>query len=549
MIAALAASVALAGPVLQAPEGSPRERCVQAAAREIDVPLPPSPELAPGAGLTRVALVVGVPCHDDPGIPSLAYSSRDAARVGSLLAEAGYHVVLLTGAVERAGFRAALSRAEAALAPDGELLVYFSGHGVLADHRDRVRRYLVFSDTRMSEIPRSGYSVLELDMRLDSVRAAHKVVIQDTCFAATAGGKSLGNPGAGSVTAKGLPVPEPDLELGAGDARLYASQFYEQAVESPEHRASLYTHHLLDALHTQAADLDGNGCVDLREGHRWARERTTDERRGTQTPLGRFRGSGATNLLGCVPSAPTRGVLQLPDGDRWTVEVRDRAGAVVQRGPGALPAGTYRVRVGELRETEAGEWSHRQLLSSRVQLQPGAWLDLEHEIRRRRAPVHEITADAALRPVSELPALGGGITALRAWPETPVGRPTVAVRSHLAGGAGDGGAAARSVEVLGLVGQTWTARLGRARARLGFGPLVGAGVGFVSRQCQPSGECVGWITNRTSLAQGVLRGRLYVGDALTIALEGGVSAHLQTVDGRLQPRWVPLLRLGVGPRL
>lgn len=553
------AAAASAAPVLTAPEQSPLERCVAAAQAEIDVALPPAPDLTPGQDLERIAIVVGVPCHERPEIPSLAYSSRDAARMGAHLAEQGFHVVPLTHVVDRARFLDTLDRAEAALAPEGELVVYFSGHGVLATEHGQVRRFLVFSDTDLSRVTRTGLRGIVLDDRISRLRASSRVLIQDTCFAATAGGKSLGMSAGTAGTLKGVAVPEAALELQPGDVRLYAAQYFEQAIESPEHRSSLYTHHLLTALQEPAADLDGDGCVDLREGHHWARDRTVSDRQGHQSPQSLFV-SQAIPRLGCAGSSkPTRGVVMVPDDKEWTVEVRDRAGTLKLREAGTVPAGSYRIQVGELRLRDARTWSRRKLLDTRLRIRAGEWLDLDALVAVRRVRLTELTAEVSTRQGPTLPAAGGGLTLLHTLATSPVGRPTVGVRMQYMAGLRDSSfrgttpsspVLGKSFEVHALAGTSFT--IGRERPWLAVGPLVGLGVASVTQCSAP--PCSGGITRLGTVAQAGIRARWLVSEALAFGLELGADGHLletSTANGAsvIEPVVSPTLRLGLGPRL
>lgn len=550
------ATLAGAAPVLTESQ-SPVERCVAEARAEIDVPLTAPADVQDGPH-AKIALVVGVPCHRRPEIPALAYSSRDAMRVGDQLAADGYHVVAMTDLVDRARFLEVLDHAEAELAPGGEIVVYFSGHGVLATENGRVRRFLVFSDTDLANVTRTGLRGIMLDDRMSRMDAESRVLIQDTCFAASQGGKSLGLHGVNG-RAKGLAVPEPSLSLRQGDVRLYAAQYFEQAVESPEHRSSLYTHHLLAALHDPVADLDGDGCVDLREGHLSARERTMTDRAGHQIPQGVFLHSEPP-LLGCTPRRPERGVLVLPEGDRWTIEVRDRTGAVVRRGMGPVPEGTYRVQVGQLEERDTGTLTHRALLDARVRVDAGQWLDMKRELARRRRPLTELTLDVIGRTErSQLPIGGGGLTLLHSAASTRVGRPTIGARLQYTSGVmdsqfeGTGSSPreqARSFEFLGLIGHTWAYRAGAGQ--LAIGPLLGAGAAAVTKCSGP--PCRGEYAGLTSYGHAGVRLRWFVRDSWAIALDAGIDGHLRETARApgarsIQPVLSPTLRVGVGPRL
>ena len=142
----LLATPALAAPVLEAPDSVDRfARCVAQAQAEADAE--GFVWAAPGAHAQNVAVVAGVPCHRDEAIPSLSWSSRDAIRMAKMLQDAGYTVLPLVSDVTGADLEAALDRAAALVDPDGTLLVYFSGHGLLREEAGGLHRYLVLSDT------------------------------------------------------------------------------------------------------------------------------------------------------------------------------------------------------------------------------------------------------------------------------------------------------------------------------------------------------------------------------------------------------------------
>lgn len=543
MIAWLMAA-ASAAPVLQQAD-DPLQRCIDSAAAESDgVPFEAS---ALPLRADRVAVVVGVPCHRSEGIPSLAYSSRDAARVADTLQRSGYAVIRLVDLVDRSAFSAALDRAEAMVSPGGTLVVYFSGHGVLREQSGRLSRYLVFSDTELGAVRTTGLSVLSLDDRISRIGAKTRVVIQDTCFAAHPGGKSLGLSGLTEGRNKGVGLPEPRLELLDEDIRLYASRFFELALESPEHRGSLYTHHLLAALEASEADLDGDGCVGLLEGHLWARRQTSLERDGFQTPQGQFL-KPHNPLLACTPKAPVRGVLQIPEDDAWSVEVRARDGTVVQRSGGAVPAGRYQVHVDRLEETEWGELSRIELFDASLRVAAGQWIDLESEITERHTPLATVGLDAGWRGPGDLPSLSAGVSAWYSGTARRIGRTTFGIRGAL--GAGpvqrDSCGIVRSTEAMGLIGQLWSVE--SRGSTWSVGPVAGVGVALQSRE----NICTEGVARRTLPANTgttAIRVQWHVADTIVLSLEGGLHGMLVESFGKPTLETRPALHIGVGPTL
>ncbi len=442
----LAAGDARAAPVLE--EATPErllERCVGAADAEVDLPALPEPTRS-----DRVALVVGVPCHRLPGLPSLEFSSRDAARVGAALSEGGFSVLSLTTLVDGADLLAAVDRAEALLEPGGTLVVYFSGHGVLREQAGKLTRWLVLSDTDLERVTETAVPVSALEERLATTGAATRVVVQDTCFAS--GGKGLGLP----AHAKGL-GPVEVARLAEGDVRLWASRFFEQAIEAPERRASVYTDHLLAALRDGEADLDGDGCVGLLEAHRLAEARTIEERDGFQVPVAASVGVEDL-LLACAPHPPSRAVLVSPP-EGWTLEL-EREGEPAPVTP-ALAPGAYEVEVRD---------EGRLLHAGRLQLDAGDRLDLEAEVARARRPAAYLQAGALGRLTREFPALGARGELLVTGPGLRL-RPLIGVTGAFSPNSAT--ADARSASVSGRLGVLLSTP---ALPELAVGPVASAGV-------------------------------------------------------------------------
>ncbi len=523
----------------------PVQRCVDAAAAELDEAGTASDTTLPATS-DRVAIVVGVPCHRTAGIPSLAFSSRDAEQVAQILGAADYDVIRLTHLVDRADFVAALSAAEATLSPKGSLVIYFSGHGVLREDQGKLKRYLVFSDTELADVRQTGVSVLSLDERVSKVPAQSRIVVQDTCFAAEPGGKSLGLAGSAGSRIKGIAAPEPRLALEAGDARLYASRFFEQAVEDPSVRGSLYTHHLLKALAQGEADLDGDGCVGLTEAHSWARDRTSEVRGGFQTPLAHFHDANVT--LGCTPRQPTHGVLQLPQDETWSVDVRDGSGALVRSEPGSVPPGRYRVVVGHLKEVGLGQVARHTVMNRRLKVKPGDWIDLTSEAWAARKTLTSLAFEGTYRSRGEqLPILGAGFSVMHLRGHTRIGRPLLGARVH--GGAGmitHQGKETTASTFGGslLLGMQLSLHQGK-EVQLGTGPVLG----FGPYRWTPVGTNGDPLpTEWTNIGLLALRTQLVI-EPLTFAVEAGASATPRIVGKATEFEVRPVIRIGVGPAL
>ena len=355
--------LALAGPVVLDQPEDPFDRCIReaenAAAEFERAPMPD--------GLVdRLAIVVGVPCHRSSAIPALAWSTRDAVRMGTTLQSAGYAVEFLVSDVELATVEQALDAATERVTPDGTVLVYFSGHGVLEDRDGRVRRHLVFTDTTLDRLGETSMAAADLESRLANLPVRDTVLIQDTCYAATQeqGAKSIFRPRPGS---KQLALPDQPAAAQQGEQRLYASQFFEQALELPELQGSVYTHHLLRAMQDDAADLDGDGCVGTLEAHIAATAGTEADLHGQHPQLS--AGSPRNLPLGCSGD-PSHAVV-LDEGAR--VESPDGAAGV---GPIAVAPGRHTIEVQD---------SSGRNYRGKVALKAGEWLDAKSVADARRS--------------------------------------------------------------------------------------------------------------------------------------------------------------------
>lgn len=406
--------IAAAAPVLSNDSAQdPFARCVAAADAEAGV-TSGSVQLVPDSS-DKIAVVIGIPCHHSPQIPSLQYSTRDATEMGAHLADAGFDVVPLLTSVDRRTLLDTLDRVQRSLAPDGLLVVYFSGHGALREEGGELHRYLVMSDTELGAVHMTGLSVRTLEDRVDQIAAGSRVIIQDTCYADRPTGPVVERD-------KGVLPLEPGIELQAGDFRLYGSRYFEQAVESVDLRGSIYTVRLLEAMNEPGADLDGDSCVGLLEAHSWARDRVVADRAGYQVPQLRSNAHGedAAYLLSvCSSSAPKRAVLDVPTEEGWSLSVRDAMGRAVL-GRSLLP-GRYRFTMSELVPSDTGDLTRQIRFDGVRSVHAGQWLALHDEIANLR-PLRWISATADSAWTHELPLFGLGLEGRLALADRGKGR-------------------------------------------------------------------------------------------------------------------------------
>jgi len=326
----------------------------------------------------RVAMVVGVDSYGDPELPSLRFAAKDATDLAEVLEDPSYgqfdRVWVLTGAEATTGraIREALELATAELQRDDTFLLYLSGHGTLTlDGVEGTRLWFLPSDGELQSARDTGVAVTWLEEQVARVAARRRVLILDTCH----NGREKSSLGAGTerllAGMRGDPPPPRALrEVSESEARLYAAQYYQPALEDPDLGNGVYTHFLLRALTDDAADADlsGDGLVDVAEAHDWARDRTIGYTGGIQVPRAEYRivgreeiflagrpGAraaaerallaatdalidGAQVLIDGVPRGVLPDVVPLEPG-RHRVEIQDARGRTLARQPVRVVAG------------------------------------------------------------------------------------------------------------------------------------------------------------------------------------------------------------------
>lgn len=266
------------------------------------VPAPP-----PGAAVEaaykprRIAVLIGVQEYDDPSLQGLKFATKDAVDLGHALQEpsiGGFdRVFVIAGraATSRTAIQNALDVATADLQRDDTFLVYMSGHGTLTiDSSHGSRLWFLPSDGKLDDPEHTGISVANLESRIHDLTARRRVLILDTCHNGRSGSKSLVT-GPTQQLLSGFrgepPAPRDVREISESEARLYAAQYWQPAMEDPELQNGVYTHYLLEALEAgkSNADLNRDGLVDVAEAHEYARDRTIARTAGIQVPRAEYR--------------------------------------------------------------------------------------------------------------------------------------------------------------------------------------------------------------------------------------------------------------------
>jgi hypothetical protein len=147
------------------------------------------------------AIVIGNNSYQSPAYPSLQSAVNDATAVAELLrSRYGYKTSLLLNA-SRFQMLSALNDAREALGPEDNLLVYYAGHGEIAD--DGRQGYWIPVDGQAG-LANTWVSTTAVSEILETMKARHVLVVADSCYA-------------GAMTRTGSPVANAAIAEGKWD--------------------------------------------------------------------------------------------------------------------------------------------------------------------------------------------------------------------------------------------------------------------------------------------------------------------------------------------
>lgn len=366
----------------------------------------------------RIALLIGVQEYGDPVLQGLRFATKDAVDLGKALENpdvGGFDRVFVVAgmaATNRAAILNAIQVATADLQRDDTFLVYMSGHGTLTlDAKHGSRLWFLPSDGRLDEPEATGIAVADLEAKIHELPARRRVLILDTCHNGRSGSKSsVSGPTAQLLNGfRGEPPAPRDLrEVSESEARLYAAQYWQPALEDPELQNGVYTHYLLEGLTggRVGADMNRDGLVDVAEAHQYARDRTIQRTGGMQVPRAEYRIVGREEIFlsgrSDMRTSAERALVAACD------LLLSRAKLLVNGIPrGELP-GLYDVEPGTY-TIEVQDQSGATLLKKRVKVDAGTTLSLESLLASER-PSIGLIGGAAYLGASEsfLPWNGAG---------------------------------------------------------------------------------------------------------------------------------------------
>lgn len=252
------------------------------------------------------AMVVGITDFDDPDIPDLQFSSKDATDFYNyLVKDANFqpdHVRLILN--EQATQRRVLSELGSkflarVVKPDDLVVLFFSTHGSPSQLDPRGKNYLVARDSDSEDLFATG---IEMQKLLDSIQGRvltdRVLLVMDACHSGFAG------PDAGSKGIARLGNFKADeLAQGSGQLVICSSMPEERAWESTRYQNGVFTHRLLQGL--RASGSSTTLIEAFRKTQTEVGIEVREDRPGAkQTPVLKGKWNGNDLILASVPYAP-----------------------------------------------------------------------------------------------------------------------------------------------------------------------------------------------------------------------------------------------------
>ena len=272
----------------------------------------------------RVAVLVGVQDYGDPALQGLRFPAKDAHDLAGVLQDpslGGFdRVVVVEGGAQTTAqkVRDVIAVATADLQRDDTFLLYLSGHGTLTlDPREGSRLWFLPSDGVLDDPEGTGIAIADLEEMVGDlssppagVDAGHPPQRPEPRLSAvrTRAGQQADRPAPRGLAGE-PPAPEPPAGLRERGAPLRCPVPPARHGRSQPPERGLHAH-IIQALTraSSAADLDGDGLVDVTEAHDYARDHTM-RHQGTADPPCRvpLRGARRDLPLGRPIEALARG--------------------------------------------------------------------------------------------------------------------------------------------------------------------------------------------------------------------------------------------------
>lgn len=270
---------------------------------------PPEPKIS-----NRWAVVVGVGEYENRAIPRLRFAAKDAEAMHQFLTTRGGYpkdnVLLLTDTTAQKPTLLNIKRAlgdflARRAGRDDMVLIYFAGHGApevdaAGNEADGLSKYLIPRDGDPESLYTTALPMDEIQRIFARVSAERIVMLLDTCYSGTAGGRTFSR---ASTRASGLNDQFLErLTRSRGRVIMTASGPNEVALELPNLGHGIFTYYVLEGLKGKA-DRNNDGMVTVSELYEYVEDqvdRTARREGGRQRPL--MKGE----IEGTLPLAKTR---------------------------------------------------------------------------------------------------------------------------------------------------------------------------------------------------------------------------------------------------
>jgi hypothetical protein len=255
---------------------------------------PPPPRVA-----NRWAVVIGVGEYEHESITKLKYASRDAeAMYEFLTTRGGYprdNVVLLTDSTPQKPTLQNIRRALGDFlyrrpAREDMVLIYYAGHGApevdaTGTEADGITKYLIPRNADPESLYSTALPMDEIQRIFSRIQAERVVLLLDTCYSGTAGGRTFARQQLRSSNLNDHFLDR--LTRSKGRVIITAAGPNEVALETSELKHGVFTYYLLEGL-SGRADRDADGLVTVSELYEYVEQQVDRKARsvgGRQRPL------------------------------------------------------------------------------------------------------------------------------------------------------------------------------------------------------------------------------------------------------------------------
>ena len=196
----------------------------------------------------RHALLIGNgQFQENSGFPNLKYTTNDINRLEAVL-DSHYDSITSLVNLSRVDILSELQRKISSLNPDELLLIYYTGHGKLHDHK---KLYLATAESTTSNLLNTALSYNTIQAVLKNRKHHNVVILLDCCYS-----------GAVDINTQSLVNPNFNLDFqGNRGCLLTASAGHESAKESSEWQHGVFTYYLIQGLTSPDISQDNGGWI------------------------------------------------------------------------------------------------------------------------------------------------------------------------------------------------------------------------------------------------------------------------------------------------